>query len=114
MACGPNRVPGRWDVPPSNGAPSTTTSAPAKDAGSSRSHRSTPRKVMSGPYWAPYLIATSLRGLPLSDGGTGPEAPAPGRPSGSTTAGTSPGRGAARRVAMSELDVRHDVLDPGV
>src|ERR687889_233458 len=50
MAEGPNRVPGRWLVPPSKGAPRTTTSAPASDAGSSRSARGTPRKVNSGPY----------------------------------------------------------------
>src|ERR671921_1319260 len=50
MAEGPKRVPGRWLVPPSKGAPTTTTSAPSSDAGSSRSARGTPRKVNSGPY----------------------------------------------------------------
>src|ERR687897_3802332 len=50
MAEGPNRVPGRWLVPPSKGAPTMTTSAPSSDAGSSRSARGTPRKVNSGPY----------------------------------------------------------------
>ena len=29
IACGPNRAPGRCDVPPSNGAPTMITSAPA-------------------------------------------------------------------------------------
>src|SRR5215213_9520051 len=52
MAEGPNRVPGRWLVPPSKGAPTTTTSAPSSDAGSPRSARGTPRKVNSGPYMA--------------------------------------------------------------
>src|SRR5688572_21375109 len=56
MACGPNRAPGRCDVPPSKGAPTTTTSAPAMLPGSPRSHRSTPRKVMSGPNIGPYLV----------------------------------------------------------
>src|SRR5215216_6922158 len=52
MAEGPKRAPGRLLVPPSKGAPTTTTSAPASDAGSSRSARGTPRKVSSGPYMA--------------------------------------------------------------
>src|ERR1700761_3893270 len=47
MACGPNRVPGRCEVPPSNGAPTNTMSS----SGSSGSEvRGTPAKVMSGPY----------------------------------------------------------------
>src|SRR5688572_17870770 len=50
MARGPNRVPGRCEVPPSNGAPTITTSAPRRASASARSARSTPRKVMSGPY----------------------------------------------------------------
>src|SRR5919112_6233589 len=50
MAEGPKRVPGRWLVPPSKGAPRTTTSAPSSDAGSARSARGTPRKLTSGPY----------------------------------------------------------------
>ena len=53
MYCGPNRVPERCDVPPSNGAPRMTTSASAKVAGSAQSQRSTPRNVMSGPNIAP-------------------------------------------------------------
>ncbi len=52
-AYGPNRVPGRWDVPPSNGAPSTTTSAPAMDAASVQVQDGTPRNVTSGPNWEP-------------------------------------------------------------
>src|SRR4051794_29525605 len=56
MALGPNRAPERYDVPPSNGAPRTTTSAAAIDAASARSTGSTPRKVMSGPYIAPYRV----------------------------------------------------------
>src|SRR5512132_4550228 len=52
MAEGPNRAPGRWLVPPSKGAPTTTTSAPSSDAGSSRSARGSGRKVRSGPYMA--------------------------------------------------------------
>src|SRR4029453_573622 len=52
MAEGPTRAPGRWLVPPSKGAPTTTTSAPANDAGACRSARGTPRKVSSGPYMA--------------------------------------------------------------
>src|ERR671912_453061 len=52
MAEGPKRAPGRWLVPPSKGAPTMTTSAPSSDAGSSRSARGTPRKVISGPYMA--------------------------------------------------------------
>ena len=54
IACGPNRVPGRCEVPPSKGAPITTTSASAKVEGSSRVQRGTPRKVTSGPNIAPY------------------------------------------------------------
>src|SRR5512133_3342222 len=50
MAEGPKRVPGRWLVPPPKGAPTTTTSAPSSDAGSSRAARGTTRKVNSGPY----------------------------------------------------------------
>src|SRR4051812_37386212 len=56
MACGPNRAPARCDVPPSNGAPTTTTSASPNVLGVPRSHRSTPRNVMSGPYIAPYPV----------------------------------------------------------
>src|SRR3954463_5261531 len=56
MAWGPNRAPGRWEVPPSNGAPTTTTSAAASASASSRSTGSTPRKVMSGPNCAPYRV----------------------------------------------------------
>ncbi len=59
MADGPNRVPGRCDVPPSNGAPRMTTSASAHCAGESRSQGGTPRKVMSGPYIAPYRVMVS-------------------------------------------------------
>src|SRR5581483_9931346 len=44
--------PDRYDVPLSNGAPMMTMSAPSYDAGSSRSHRGTPRKVTSGPNMA--------------------------------------------------------------
>src|SRR3954470_4471654 len=60
MAIGPNRVPGRCDVPPSNGAPTTTTSAAASAVASSRSTRSTPRKVMSGPNCGPYRVMHPL------------------------------------------------------
>ena len=52
MAEGPKRAPGRWLVPPSNGAPTITTSAAAREASSSRSARGTPRKVTGGPYMA--------------------------------------------------------------
>ena len=41
------------DVPPSNGAPTMTTSAAPRASGSSSDTRSTPRKVMSGPYCGP-------------------------------------------------------------
>src|SRR5690348_10307536 len=58
MAPGPKRAPGRCDVPPSNGAPTMTTSAPAKLSGSSTVHGGTPRNVMSGPYMAPYRSLT--------------------------------------------------------
>src|ERR1700759_4971749 len=47
MACGPNLVPGRCEVPPSNGAPRNTTSYPSS---ASSSTRGTPRNVTSGPY----------------------------------------------------------------
>src|SRR5262249_23118690 len=53
MACGPNLAPGRCDVPPSNGAPMISTSAPAQEPGSARSARGTPRNVTSGPYIPP-------------------------------------------------------------
>ena len=56
MADGPKRVPGRCDVPPSKGAPTTTTSAAASAPASSTSTAGTPRKVMSGPNWAPYRV----------------------------------------------------------
>ena len=45
MARGPNRAPARFDVPPSNGAPMTTTWASAHVASSSMSHIGTPRNV---------------------------------------------------------------------
>src|SRR5215217_9465897 len=61
MAEGPKRAPGRWLVPPSKGAPTTTTSAPSSDAGSSRSARGTPRKVISGPYMAKPMDSGSGR-----------------------------------------------------
>ena len=56
MADGPNRVPGRCEVPPSNGAPMITTSASAYVTGSSTVHGGTPRNVMSGPYIGPYRV----------------------------------------------------------
>lgn len=49
MACGPNRVPGRCEVPPSNGAPTMTTSWRAS-ASAPSAVRGTPAKVKSGPY----------------------------------------------------------------
>src|ERR1700688_2602476 len=64
MACGPNRVPGRCEVPPSNGAPRNTTSYPPSppDPGAASSAssevRSTPANVMSGPY-IPRVISGS-------------------------------------------------------
>ena len=58
MYWGPNRVPARCEVPPSNGAPKITTSASAYVSASAQSHRCTPRNVMSGPNCGPYL-ATS-------------------------------------------------------
>src|SRR6516165_12076142 len=59
MACGPNRVPGRCEVPPSNGAPTNTMSNPEPGAAtSSREVRGTPAKVMSGPYM-PRVISGS-------------------------------------------------------
>src|SRR5215216_1752027 len=63
MAEGPKRVPGRWLVPPSKGAPTTTTSAPASDPGSSRSARGTPRKVNSGPYMVNLPVSGSGRDM---------------------------------------------------
>src|SRR6185369_8490023 len=56
MALGPNRVPGRCEVPPSNGAPMITTSASAYVSGSRQLQAGTPRKVKSGPYIAPYRL----------------------------------------------------------
>src|SRR5215467_6874881 len=53
MACGPNRAPGRCEVPPSNGAPMITMSALDQDDGSARSALGTPRNVASGPYMLP-------------------------------------------------------------
>src|SRR5215472_15605712 len=53
MACGPNRAPGRFDVPPSKGAPMIMMSVPAQDCGSARSALGTPRKDASGPYMPP-------------------------------------------------------------
>src|SRR5215211_8332496 len=61
MAEGPNRVPGRWLVPPSKGAPTMTTSAPWREAGSSRSARGTPRKVNSGPNMVKPAVSGSGR-----------------------------------------------------
>src|ERR1035438_8932589 len=62
MACGPNRVPGRCEVPPSNGAPRNTTSYPPPSgpgaASDSSEVRSTPANVMSGPY-IPRVISGS-------------------------------------------------------
>src|SRR5450432_2200832 len=66
MACGPNLVPGRCEVPPSNGAPMITTSAPAHDAASSRSAAGTPRKVTSGPYIPPIRLMITLLGTERS------------------------------------------------
>src|SRR4029450_3760444 len=63
MAEGPKRVPGRWLVPPSKGAPTMTTSAPSSDAGSSRSARGTPRKVYSGPYMVNPPVSGSGRDM---------------------------------------------------
>src|ERR1700761_770553 len=57
MACGPNRVPGRCEVPPSNGAPTTTMSRLAS-ARALSVVRGTPTKVMSGPYM-PAVISGS-------------------------------------------------------
>src|ERR1700727_3680911 len=59
MACGPNRAPGRCEVPPSNGAPMIMMSVPAQDGGSARSARFTPRKVASGPYIPPRRVIRS-------------------------------------------------------
>ena len=53
IAWGPNLVPDRCEVPPSKGAPTMTTSAPAMVAASVTSHGGTPRNVMSGPNWEP-------------------------------------------------------------
>src|SRR5580692_8496062 len=58
MACGPNRAPGRCEVPPSNGAPITRMSVPARVSGSDRSALATPRNVASGPYILPILLTT--------------------------------------------------------
>src|SRR5579872_6586707 len=59
MACGPNRAPGRCEVPPSNGAPMIMMSVPAQEGGSPRSARGTPRNVASGPYIPPSRAMTS-------------------------------------------------------
>src|SRR5918992_1121560 len=70
MAEGPNRVPGRWLVPPSKGAPRTTTSAPCSVAESSRSARGTPRKVYSGPYMVKPALSGSgadMQGLQAAE-----------------------------------------------
>src|SRR5215212_1768508 len=63
MAEGPKRAPGRWLVPPSKGAPTTTTSAPSSDPGSARSARGTPRNVSSGPYMANPPVSGSGRDM---------------------------------------------------
>ena len=67
MAIGPKRVPGRCEVPPSNGAPTMTTSAAARAAGSSSDTRSTPRNVTSGPYCG----AVAAHSVPEPDSGVG-------------------------------------------
>src|SRR5947199_10240174 len=56
MAMGPNRAPGREDVPPSKGAPRITAAESAYVDGSSRSHFGTPRNVKSGPNCWPYRV----------------------------------------------------------
>src|SRR5262249_42623156 len=66
MACGPNRAPGRCEVPPSNGAPMIMMSVPAHDGGSDRSAAGTPRKVASGPYRLPIRVIAPLRCLTLA------------------------------------------------
>ena len=60
MACGPKRAPGRWEVPPSKGAPTMTAPAPLKLSGSSRSAGGTPAKVAFGPYMLPNLMPARL------------------------------------------------------
>src|ERR1700704_4253644 len=75
MADGPNLAPGRCVVPPSNGAPTMTTSAPAYDSTSDRSHGGTPRKVRSGPYIAPYRVISFLKPTVIRIGSAYPEWP---------------------------------------
>src|SRR5215469_18756477 len=58
MAPGPNRVPGRLVVPPSNGAPTNTTSYPSLSVSSVA--RGTPAKVMSGPYMARVISGSGM------------------------------------------------------
>src|SRR5579864_234926 len=57
MAWGPNRHPGRCEVPPSNGAPRMTAAAPAYVEGSPMSAAGTPANVASGPYMLPVRMA---------------------------------------------------------
>src|SRR5690348_15856872 len=64
MACGPNLVPGRCEVPPSNGAPRNTTSYPSS---ASSSTRGTPRNVTSGPN-NPRTMSPSTSGMAQAPG----------------------------------------------
>src|SRR5919201_5016478 len=113
MAEGPKRVPGRWLVPPSKGAPTMTTSAPANDAGSSRSARGTPRKVNSGPYMVNPLVFGSggdMEGLQAAqDVGR-----LPGRLGGRGHAGQAGQQGPERQLQLQAAQRRPQaVVDPG-
>src|ERR1700704_3149680 len=67
MACGPNRVPGRCEVPPSNGAPIIAMSKPPP-ARASSVVLGTPAKVMSGPYMPGVISGSGMRPYSPHDG----------------------------------------------
>src|SRR6185437_1046537 len=94
-----NLVPGRCDVPPSNGAPRNTTSYPSS---ASSSTRGTPRNVTSGPY-----IPRTM----TSSGPTSPAMTAPfgkPRPGSRTIQGREPGPfGASVNLSRSARRLGH-------
>ena len=71
MASGPKRHPGRWLVPPSNGAPTITARAPARLAGSSRWAAGTPGEGGVGPVHVAEPHGAGQRSPARTDGTAG-------------------------------------------